>query len=604
MGDPVALLREKAAGEIAWKPATLANVAGATGSDNVRLDGRETLLLDEFSDGATEFRVTVAARLSRITGLRVEIAPGSGVEKVSDVRWRDLAASVPRQAVPRLKLVGTPAGFRPIGDAEALFDGEDKTFVRVVIEDGKPAAVAVEIDPPVEAATGRPVSSVVLNFDIEHATDPSRWTVSATDAEPALLMPDDLRALLAKPADALTKEETDKLKEFASAHDPATRAAQRRVDAARARLTAFQAARPTTLVMNEMAKPRDTFILMRGVYDKPGQKVEAATPLVLPPLPEDTPRNRLGLAQWLVDPANPLTARVTVNRLWQSVFGTGLVRTSEDFGAQGEAPSHPELLDWLALEFIRSGWDVKAFMRLLVTSATYRQSSVANAAGQRVDPDNRLLWRGPRFRLQAEFLRDQALAAAGLLVEEKIGGPSVKPYQPAGLYDMINSTGRASYVEGNGDDLFRRSLYTYWKRSIPHPAMLAFDAPFREVCTLRRNRSNTPLQALNLMNDPTYVEAARHLAARMIEGGSTPAQRIAHGYRLLLARTPTERETAVLERALQRTLTDFQSDPESATALLKVGTTSVPTVADEPTLAAYTTVAGTMLCLSETVTKP
>jgi hypothetical protein len=358
---------------------------------------------------------------------------------------------------------------------------------------------------------------------------------------------------------------------------------------------------PTTLVMEEMRTPRVTKVLIRGVYDQHGDTVTANTPASLPAMSPDLPKNRLGLAQWLMDPVNPLTARVTVNRLWQSLFGAGLVRTTEDFGTQGEPPSHPELLDWLADEFVRSGWDVKATMRLMVTSATYRQSSRFTQQLLERDPDNRLLARGPRFRLQAEFLRDQALAASGLLVN-RIGGSSVKPYHPPGLYEQV-STG-PKYIEGTGDDLFRRSMYTYWKRSVPHPAMYVFDAPFRETCTVRRTRTNTPLQALNLMNDPTYLEAARFLAERMLlDGGPTRDSQIAHGFSLVLARPPRPAEVAVLAAAYDRSKQDFHQDPTSLAELLKTGSRKSSTTVDQSQLAALTIVASTILNLDETVMK-
>ena len=360
-----------------------------------------------------------------------------------------------------------------------------------------------------------------------------------------------------------------------------------------------------TLVMDD-AKPRDTFILLRGEFDQPGEKVTAATPVALPPMPADLPRNRLGLARWLIDPGNPLPARVTVNRLWQMVFGTGLVRTAEDFGSQGEPPSHPELIDWLAAEFMSSGWDVKAMLRLLVTSATYRQSSKFTPAARERDPDNRLLARGPRFRLQGEFIRDQALAASGLLVEN-VGGPSVKPYHPPGLYEQVveqKDNPKATYTQDKGEALHRRSLYTYWKRSVPHPGMLLFDAPFRETCVLRRTRTNTPLQALNLLNDPTYVEAARLLAQRMLlEGGTAPESRLTHGFRLVTARIPSGAELAILKASLERALLDFQTDPAGAAALLKVGEASTDAKLGAVELASYTTLASLLLNLDETVTK-
>jgi len=318
------------------------------------------------------------------------------------------------------------------------------------------------------------------------------------------------------------------------------------------------------------------------------------------------PLNRLGLAQWLVDPANPLPARVTVNRYWQMLFGTGLVRTAEDFGSQGEPPSHPELIDWLAAEFIASGWDTKALLRVLVTSATYRQSSKFTPAAHERDPDNRLLARGPRFRLQGEFVRDQALAASGLLVR-KLGGPSVKPYHPPGLYEQVVSqrdNPASTYTQDKGEALHRRSLYTYWKRSVPNPAMLLFDAPFRETCTLRRPRTNTPLQALNLLNDPTYVEASRFLAQRMLlEGGESAESRLGYGFRLVTARLPRPAEMTILKASLGRTLREFQADPAGAAAFLKVGEATADAKLDVAELASYTTLASTLLNLDEAVTK-
>jgi hypothetical protein len=362
---------------------------------------------------------------------------------------------------------------------------------------------------------------------------------------------------------------------------------------------------PVSLVMDD-ATPRETFILLRGAFDQLGEKVSANTPAVLPPMRGDLPRNRLGLAHWLVDPANPLPARVTVNRYWQMIFGTGLVRTAEDFGSQGEPPSHPELIDWLAAEFISSGWDVKALMRLIVTCQTYRQSSKLTPEAYERDPENRLLARGPRFRLQGEFVRDQALAASGLLVR-KIGGPSVKPYHPPGLYEQVVNTRdnpHSTYTQDHGEALHRRSLYTYWKRSVPNPAMMLFDAPFRETCTVRRPRTNTPLQALNLLNDPTYVEASRFLAQRMMrEGGSSSASRLGYGFRLVTARDPRVAELAILEASLERTLRDFQSDPASASAFLKIGEAPTDASLQVAELASYTTLASTMLNLDEAVTK-
>lgn len=365
---------------------------------------------------------------------------------------------------------------------------------------------------------------------------------------------------------------------------------------------ALEAEVPTMMVMSELPKARDTFLLIRGEYSKKGAKVGPATPVSLHPFAKEAPANRLGLAQWLVDSANPLTARVTVNRYWQSYFGAGLVRTAEDFGSQGELPSHPELLDWLAANFVK-GWDIRALQKMIVMSATYRQASRLTPELLDRDPENRLLARGPRLRLSAEMIRDQALAVSGLLVE-KLGGPPVKPYHPSGIYEQVVYQGGKNYEQSKGPDLYRRSLYTYWKRSVPHPAMLTFDAPFRESCTVRRPRTSTPLQALNLMNDPTYVEAARFLAQRMMqEQSGTPQERIAHGFRLAMARSPQPRELNVLSAGFQRMLADFRADRKAADALLKIGEAPANPALDRAELAAFTTVASTLLNLDEAITK-
>jgi hypothetical protein len=357
---------------------------------------------------------------------------------------------------------------------------------------------------------------------------------------------------------------------------------------------------PTTMVMEEMAQPRETHVLIRGQYDKPGPRVERGIPACLSSWPREAPRNRQGLARWLVDPANPLSARVEVNRQWQMLFGAGLVRTVEDFGAQGEPPSHPELLDWLATELVRTGWNVKSLIRTIVTSATYRQASQSNPALRLKDSENRVLARGPRVRLSAEMIRDQALVLAGLLVE-RLGGPSVKPYQPPGLWDELSE---ANYIQDHGPSLYRRGLYTFWKRTVAPPAMVAFDSPGREACTVRETRTNTPLQALDLMNDPTFVEAARAFAARMMrEGGdsASPERRIAAMFRAATARPPRSEELAILVAGFRDQETRFRHHPGAARALLNCGESRCDPRLDPIELAAYTVVSQTILNLDETI---
>jgi hypothetical protein len=355
------------------------------------------------------------------------------------------------------------------------------------------------------------------------------------------------------------------------------------------------------MVMQEAAIPRDAFVLKRGAYDNHGDQIEPGVPGFLPPFQSDWPNNRLGLARWLVSPGNPLTARVIVNRFWQMYFGSGLVKTVEDFGSQGEAPSNPDLLDWLATEFVASGWNMKAIQKTIVMSATYRQSSKMTPEVWQRDPENRYLARGPRFRLPAEMIRDQALAVAGLLVE-KTGGPSVKPYQPPGLWQEL--AGGRGYVQDHGDALYRRSLYTYWKRTVAPPSMVNFDAPTRETCTVREVRTNTPLQALDLMNDVAYVEAARKLAERMLtEGGGTPEDRIQYAYRLVLARTPKPAETKILMATLDHFRSRYSADREAAAKLIVEGESPRDVKLDITELAAYTSTASLLLNLDETITK-
>ena len=368
----------------------------------------------------------------------------------------------------------------------------------------------------------------------------------------------------------------------------------------RSRATKIRHNCPTVMVMKDMREPRNTYVLRRGMYDQHGEQVECGVPAALPQLPAGTPRTRLGLARWLMDPSHPLTARVTVNRFWQMVFGTGLVKTSGDFGIQGEYPSHPELLDWLAMEFVANGWDVKALLKAIVSSSTYWQSSDIPPVLLARDPENRLLARGPRFRMPAEMIRDNALAISGLLVE-KLGGNSVKPYQPQGLW---RETSNINYVQDHGDNLYRRSFYTYWKRSVPPPNLFAMDAPTRETCTARRQRTNTPLMALVLLNDPTFVEAARNLAQHMMtETDGSQKNVVSFGFERATARLPNSSEREVLLDIYRQEQLRFRSNVDAAANLLAVGESGVPPELDAADLAAWTCVASVILNLDETINK-
>ncbi len=355
--------------------------------------------------------------------------------------------------------------------------------------------------------------------------------------------------------------------------------------------------------MQELETPRESFVLKRGQYDQPGDKVESGVPGALPGLPEGSPRNRLGLARWLVDPRNPLTARVMVNRWWQQLFGFGLVETVEDFGLQGSYPSHPELLDWLAVEFQRSEWDLKRLLKTIVLSETYQQQSAATGLQLERDPRNPWLGRGARHRLSAEMIRDSALEVAGLLTRQ-LGGSSVKPYQPAGLWQDVSVERRAVYEQAKGADLYRRSLYTFWKRTCPPPGMVSFDAPDRETCTIRRGRTNTPLQALGLLNDPTYVEPARRLANEALRVPlASDEDRLRWIWNRVLQRGPETQELAWLAPFVADARESFQQDPTRATALLKVGESENVTGVAENELATWTSLASILMNLDEFITR-
>ncbi len=352
--------------------------------------------------------------------------------------------------------------------------------------------------------------------------------------------------------------------------------------------------------MQDKPGSRKSFILDKGLYNQKREEVSAEVPQSLPALPEKAPRNRLSLARWLVDPSHPLTARVTVNREWQKFFGTGLVKTVEDFGAQGEKPTHPELLDWLAGEFIRGGWDLKALHRLIVTSATYRQSARWTTQLARKDPANRLLGRGPRWRMPSWMIRDHALAASGLLVK-RIGGPSVKSYQPKGVWAEA-TFGKMRYSQDKGEKLYRRSLYTFWRRIIG--PTIFFDTAKRQTCEVRKILTNTPLHALATLNDVTYVEAARALAQRVLEkAGPEPTARVTMAFRLATCRRPDAAELKILLGRLAILKKQYSADPGEATKLLSVGDSPRNAKLDAIEHAAYAGLCSLVLNLDEVLTK-
>jgi hypothetical protein len=437
-----------------------------------------------------------------------------------------------------------------------------------------------------------------------------------------VLAPDQVKSLVQEvhlawariPQEQRTAEQRHGLQTaFRETHAQEFIAADQRLKRLRADKEALLSQIPDTMVMAELETPRDTFVLVRGNFQSKGEQVHPATPASWPPLPTDQPTNRLALARWIVSTNNPLTARVTVNRYWAMLFGTGLVKTSNDFGSQGDRPSHPELLDWLASEFMQpthrepaslriptpQPWDIKHMIRLLVTSAAYRQSATVSAGKLEKDPYNRRISRGPRHRLEAELIRDNALAISGLL-NPTIGGPSIKPYQPPGIWSGTDHT----YEPSKGSDLYRRGMYVFWKRAAHYPSFQTFDAPSRETCTMIRPRTSTPLQSLVVMNDPVYVEASRALAARvMIEAGADVQDQIKRAFRLTLARPALPEELAALSQAYQVQRETFLREPQTATELLSVGESPRPAELDPINLAALTGVANVLLNLNETLTR-
>ncbi len=495
------------------------------------------------------------------------------------------------------------------------YDGSSKAAGVKIFVDGKNEKLSklgdtlsepIRAPGPLYIGKGHPVAMFKGRLD-----EARLWDRVLADTEVTRLPGISIHSLLATPRDQRSRFQSGSIeRHYLENHAPAIwKDSYRKLASLRQEREKAARSFPTVMVMRDRPTPTKTRVLRGGQYDRPGKAVLAGTPRFLPAMADEAPRNRLGLARWLVDESNPLTARVAVNRFWQRRFGVGLVETPGDFGTRAPPPSHAGLLDWLARELIRQGWGVKSMQRLLVTSATYRRSTRMTAESLELDPRNRLLARGPRFRLAAELIRDQALAASGLLVR-RIGGRSVRPYQPAGLWKEVafdtsgaNLTAQV-YEQGKGDDLHRRSLYTFWKRTSPPPTMLLFDAPDRERCVLSRGRTNTPLQALAVMNDPTFVEAARRLAERMLaEDDETPQRRLRHGFRLVLGRVPTTDEARILADLLVAQIAGFAAEPERATALLKVGESRVDTSLDPGQLAAYTTVASVILNLDEALTR-
>jgi mono/diheme cytochrome c family protein len=591
--------RERTAPPPAWKALRPSSVRSAGGATlDVAADGSVTAS-GLSPDGDT---YTLAARLPAgpVTALRIEALadPPSGAPGRADYG---------AFLVTRLSLAAAPAGGRPrpvpLLRAEADSDATATGLLDDDVETGwggsdPTHSYSAVVQPAAPLAGGGTLAVTIEQQGKQPRRTLRRFRVSVSSAAApwgGLSLPEKIRAIVATADAQRTDAQRKDLAEYYRGISPAREAERRQLRGLRRELADL--AIPTAMTLRERPtgdRP-STPMRGRGSFMSPGEKVYAAVPAALPPLPENAMPNRLGLALWLVDESNPLTARVTVNRIWEQYFGRGLVETSEDFGTQGERPSHPELLDWLATELFRQGTRLKPLHRLIVLSATYRQSSrVAPDLLQR-DPYNRLLARGPRFRVEAEMVRDIALAASGLL-SEKIGGPSVFPFQPEGIWDNPYNDDR--WQTSAGEDRYRRALYTFSRRTAPYPALTVFDAPSREFCTVRRVRTNTPLQALTTLNDPVFFEAARALAARSVKAAATPEERAAHAFRLCTARRPRAAELAPLLSFERSQLARFRSDPEATRAVA-----GAATAGEAAELAAWTMVANVLLNLDETLTK-
>lgn len=625
---------EVRAEQAGWVPLTPTQATSAAGTP-LAIQPDASILAGSEAAAHDTYTVLVSTELTGITAFRLEALPddslpgkGPGRADGGNFVLSEFRVALVKPATSAEGDDKAPAADAPATDAAAGDEAialkkpsarhsQDKFAVKLAI-DGKddtgwanaPQAGQANEAVFVAATPLTAAAATTLKFELVHKAGPERHLLgrfrlaATTVGKPAASpVPAAMLALVQKSAAARSPEEASQLADYYRSIAPSL-ASQRDQYA---KLEAALPKPPTAPVMVELDKPRETRIHIRGSFLNQGDPVEPQVPAVFPPLASDQPINRLALARWLVDRQNPLTARVLVNRIWEQYFGIGLVRTSEDFGTRGEPPSHPELLDWLAIELMEQGWDLRVLHRLIVTSATYRQHSRATADLLARDPENRLLARGPRIRLDAEQIRDQALAISGLL-NLKSYGPSVMPPQPEGVWNMPYSSDK--WKTELGDDRYRRAIYTFWRRTAPYPAFTSFDAPSREVCVVRRPRTNTPLQALTVLNDPAFVECAQQLARRALlepAADADGAARIRYVLRLCLAREPQASETDQLLSLLRDARAHFEADPEAAAKLIAVEGKPAD-AAETPQLnavewAAWTVVANVLLNLDELITK-
>ena len=598
------------------KPGRFVSEQGQTMT--IQEDG--SLLLTGKNPNNDNYEIEFVANSSGITGVRVEAVPhqeftngGFARSDSGNFVLTDFSVAARRSKETEfspVKIGSAKATFEQGSfTIEKSFDGNSKTgwAVHNPSDMKIPRQAVYVFEKPIGGSEGTSLI-VRMKHESQYAFhNLSRFRILVTtQPEPKLDSSDGGREALVNALKVDLEKRSDAQKKLIAEEfrkgDLDAVAVQKKVDATKKQQSDLDKQIVRTMVMRERKDARETFVLNRGVWDQPikEQPIQPATPECLPGLPQDAPKNRLALAKWVVSKENPLTPRVVVNRYWQRFFGTGLVTTPEDFGSQGERPTHPQLLDWLAAEFVDSGWNVKHMLKLIVMSATYQQSSKANPAMMEADSSNQWLARGARFRLTSQAIRDQALMVSGLLVE-KLGGPPVKPYQPLGIWSDL-SLGKIKYEQDHGENLYRRTLYTFWRRASA-PTML-FDVATRQVCKVRTSRTNTPLHALVLMNDDTYVEASRKLAERaMLEGGTSDSDRLAHGFRLATCRSPSESERAVLLDVLDKVRSDYADDSKKVDALLSRGESPVNEKLDRSELASFAAVMNMVLNLDEVITR-
>ncbi|HEX6892445.1 MAG TPA: DUF1553 domain-containing protein, partial [Chryseolinea sp.] len=544
------------------------------------------------------FHKSVAERLYNFRGYNLYLRGDKLELSLAHAAPSNAIAKVTRRAIPRdqwIQLVMTYDGSSKASGLKLFQDGNQLEMETTMDQISKDILLYSKDQPGLQIGAwnrgwgikGGKVDDILVynrvltDFEIKVISGQHTWA-SVVSKQPEQLSEDDLNALRTY---------------YVAAVSPESVATQEELKRMRSALSDSTEKIKEVMVMQEMPERRKAFILERGNYDQFGEEVFPNVPESVLPFPKDLPKNRLGLAMWLTDTNHPLTARVAVNRYWQNFFGTGLVKTAEDFGNQGELPSHLALLDWLAVTFIESGWDTKKLCKLIAMSATYRQDSKATPYSRENDPENRLLSHGPAVRMSAEMIRDNALLASGLL-NKKIGGKSVKPYQPGGLWEINNTT----YTADSGDDVYRRSLYVLVKRSVPNPTLATFDATSRSYCVVRRQETNTPLQALVTLNDPTFVETAK-VMGEQISKANDVRQAITNVYRKLTGLTPSARELELLESLQQKELEKFRKDPKKTTGWLGAGQYAVSKNIDPAMVAANAVVASVILNSDATLTK-